>query len=761
MSSAEEKVINTVCAHNCGGRSYLACTVRDGKLVKVAPGDFPDPDYTGLCVRCLTLPQWVYSPERIESPMRRVGERGEGTFEPITWDEALDEIAGRFQALLDQDGPSSIAFSRTSGSSPLGNYRRLAALLGGGGTANFFGGVDMAVHMGLNNTLGFKGMFGQAANEWTDRVRSKLIIVWGNNPAETSMTSMKFLLDARDAGSEIVVIDPRYSATAMHATWWVAPRPGTDLALALGLIHVLIEENLIDREFTRAYSVAPLLVRSNDGRYLTESDITPGGADDVFLAWDESADCASDISKTPDPAFEGHFDVNGLSVATAFTLLRDYVADFSPEKVATITGVSASDIRDLARLYAASPPATIGFGYGVDRYRHGELLTRAGATMAILTGNLGSPGAGVGVQSHGIGHHEAALADAPAMPEWAHAESVPNIEVGTRPLNVRALFCQGDWLNQRMASMNDAKSYLAKLDFVVTVDHFWQTTAEWSDIVLPASTFLEGTEPVRDVVVTRNCILLRQPVIAPVGQSRSDADIEKDLAQRLGLGEWFQDTAEDIARQQIEGSDDHALEGVTLDKLLTQGGAMRLRVPAEPHVQFSDLAFPTKTGRAEFYVEELAALGEALPVYVEDHEALRAHPRAKKFPLVLVQAHARQRAHSTFFNTKWTLSIWPEPALELNPDDAVARGLKDGDLAEAFNDRGEVVARVVCNPDYPPGMCNLAEGWKQQQYVRGNVQQLTNGEINPAQTLLWQQANIPFYDTRVDVRRAPEQGTAP
>ena len=222
----DEVVVNSVCAHNCGGRSPLACTVRDGRLVRVAPAEHPDSRYRGLCVRCLTLPQWVYAEERIATPMRRTGERGSGAFEPVSWDEALDEIAGRFTVLIDAHGAGSIAFSRTSGSSQLANYSRLAALIGGGGSANFFGGVDMAVHMGLNNVLGFKGMFGQAANEWTDRPNARNYLVWGNNPAETSMTSMRFLLDAREAGTEIIVIDSRYSATAMHATWWGRAAPG-------------------------------------------------------------------------------------------------------------------------------------------------------------------------------------------------------------------------------------------------------------------------------------------------------------------------------------------------------------------------------------------------------------------------------------------------------------------------------------------------------------------------------------------------------
>ena len=747
---SDETVVNTVCAHNCGGRAPLACTVRDGRLVRVAPAAHPDARYQGLCVRCLTLPQWVYAEERIATPLRRTGERGSGEFEPVSWDDALDEIAARFSALIDAHGARSIAFSRTSGSSQLANYSRLAALIGGGGSANFFGGVDMAVHMGLNNVLGFKGMFGQAANEWTDRPNARNYLVWGNNPAETSMTSMRFLLDAREAGTEVIVIDSRYSATAMHATWWIAPRPGTDLALALGLLHVLIDEGLVDEAFTRKHTVGPLLVRKDTGTFLRASDVSVTGSDSEYLVMGTNGH-SNRSSSVAVPRLRGRFHVDGHPVATAFSLLAELVADYPPDRVANITGIEAADIRELARTYA-NGPSTIGFGYGVDRYLHAEVLTRAAATMAVLTGNIGKPGSGVGVQSHGIGSRMATLGPTPPLPDWAGTESIPNIEVGSRDLPVRALFCQGDWLNQRMAHMDRARDYLASLEFVVTVDHFWQTTADWSDIVLPASTFLEGRERVRDVAIAGNSVMLRRPVIPPVGESRPDSEIERALAERLGLGGYFKASGEDIVRVQIDGSTDPAMRDITLDGLLARGGAAALRVPAAPNVQFADLKFPTPTGRAEFYVEALAPLGEALPVFREDHEALPGHPSAELYPLVLVQAHARQRAHSTFFNTRWTLEIWPEPVLDLNPADAETRGLNDGDLAEAFNARGNVVARVAVSADYPPGMVNLSEGWKQNQYVAGNVQALTNGTINPAQQLLWGHANIPFYDTRVEVR---------
>ncbi|WP_329609601.1 molybdopterin-dependent oxidoreductase [Mesorhizobium muleiense] len=753
-SVSPEQVVNTVCAHNCGGRSRLACTVRNGVLVRVEPAPAPDDAYTGLCVRCLTLPQWVYSKERIKTPMRRVGPRGSGQFVPISWDEALDEIVDRFNALIYAHGSSSIAFVRSTSASPIASYTRLASLLGGGGTSNFYGGVDMAVHMGLNSTFGDKGMYGQHSNEWTDRLNSKLTIVWGHNPAETAMTAMHHLLNARDAGCQVVVIDPRYSATAMHANWWIAPRPGSDLALALGLLHVLIAEGLIDRPFLFDHSCAPFLVRTDSGKYFRSGDASTSEKPSAPQVWDLHSGRAVELNSTAAPALEGRFEVNGVSVATAFTLLTDSVAKYTPSQVAELTGLDASDIVDLARTYAKAGPAQIGLGYGVDRYKHSELFARAAAAIAIVTGNIGKPGAGVGVQSHYHGSHPARLGPGPALPKWASTKPVPMIEVGRRDLPVRAVFCQGDWINQRMGDMNTSLAYLKTLEFVVTVDHFFQTTTQWSDIVLPACTFLEDNSAARDALVFGNSIYLRPKVIDPVGEARTDFEIERDLARRFGLGEWFRESSEDVVRGQIDGARDPAFDNITYDQVVQAGGAIRLNVPTTPHVQYGNYGFTTKSGRAEFYIEELAELGEALPAFVADHEALLTHALAERYPMLLVQTHARQRAHSTFFNTAWTLEIWPEPILEMNPDDARQRGLANGEMAEAYNDRGHVVARVVCNPDFPPGMCNITEGWKQQQYADGNVQELTNSEINAGQTLIWGHANIPFFDTRVEIRPA-------
>jgi molybdopterin-containing oxidoreductase family molybdopterin binding subunit len=779
--AGDEKVISTYCPPNCGGRCVLDCTVRDGRFVKVEPGQHPDPRYTAICVRGLTHPQRVYSPDRIKYPMKRVGERGEGKFERISWEEALDTIAAKLKEASESYEPGSIVFTGTSGGSTT-DYGRLAALLKGGFLSGYMASQDRATGIDVGNRQGMILTAGLLtnANEWTDRANARLVISWGNNPAETAMTSMRFLFDAQAAGTKVVVVDPRYSATAMHADWWVHPRPGTDPALAWGMINVIIDEGLVDEEFVLAHTIGPMLIRQTDGKYVQTplpeemTAIPPqvlaaalaadpglaGAFAASYMVWDRAQGKAVPQFEAQDPALTGDYVVDGVPVKTGYQMLKEMAAEYTPEKVEEITGVDAEDVRELGRLYGTLKPSTIGMGYGVDRHYQSHTVGRLVATLGGLTGNIGKPGASVGIASHGSGYRTARLGPDGRKP--LPEDAVQTRKVGIKP---RVLFSQGDVMNQYYADMNWTKALFEELDFLVTADHFWQTTSLWSDIVLPASTFLESNSDLVDIQSNRNAVILKRKVIDPLWESKPDIDIERGLAERLGFGEYFQDKEEDIIRHQIEGSKDPQMKGITFEQVVAEGGA-RLNAPPDPNVSNAGLVFTTPTGRIQWYNEEMAPFGEELPVHKDEFEASPNHPLAKKYPLVYTQNHVRQRAHSTYFNSAWTLEVWPEPILEMNPGDAEARGIATGDYVEAFNDRGRAVARAVLNPDYGPGHCNITEGWKQQQFKAGHFQELTNPANNPAFSVLFDyygmyfpsfaqfgMSTIGFYDTRVEVRK--------
>lgn len=748
--AGDEKVISTYCPPNCGGRCRLMATVRDGRLVKVEPGEFPDPRYTAICVRGLTWPQRVYSPSRLKFPMKRVGERGEGKFERISWDEALNTIATRIKESRDKNGPGSVAI----------DYARLNALVGGNSYDAYWKangrstGIDLSIGIGQMAVFGpVPGGFYSAdlsVNEWTDRPNARLQIIVGNNPAHTSMTSFRFLLDAQASGTKLVVIDPWHSATTIHADMWVRPHHGTDTALFLGMLNVLIERGLVDTAAALQYSSGPLLVRLDTKKYLREADIKPGGSDKKFVVWDLATESASVDGDAAQPALEGAYRVDGISTKTAYQLLKERAAEYPPEKVEQITGVPAAELNELAVMYGTLKPSTLGLGYGIDQSFHGGAASRLAAILAVLTDNWGKPGASVGIHSHGIGYWGATLGSGGEVPLPAEAKAKPDPKTA-----IKVAVITRDPMNNRYTDLNAFKEYVKGMDFVVNVEQYWGTTSLWSDIILPACTFFESPTELVAVEANRNSLLLESKAIEPMWESKPDWQIEKELAERLGFGQYFEHTPDQTIPSRVETSKDPAMEGITMAKL-REAGALRLNVPEKSRISkesYRTKPFPTATGRAEIYSEALLPIGEELPIFKDDFEASPNHPLAKKYPLVFNTHHAVQRAHSTYYDSAWLLEIWPEPILEINPVDAEARGLKTGDYAEAFNDRGHAVAKVVVNPDSPPGLCNIQHGWKQQQYRAGHHQELTNPKPNPADVIIGGTANIAFQDSRCEVRK--------
>jgi molybdopterin-containing oxidoreductase family molybdopterin binding subunit len=461
--------------------------------------------------------------------------------------------------------------------------------------------------------------------------------------------------------------------------------------------------------------------------------------------------------QTSSPALAGSYTVNGIECKTAYQLLKERAAEYTLEKVQEITSVPPADVQELAHMLGTIKPAMIGFGWGIDQSLYGSEAARVGSILAVLTDNWGKPGAGIGFHSHATGFRDITPcwgASLPggmvALPATAKAVTDPKI-----PIHV-ALIAR-DPMNNRLCDLNFYKQFVKGLDFSVNVEQYFGTTTLWCDMVLPACTFMESPTDLVSLISARNGLLLQQKVVPPMWESKPDWQIEKELAERLGFGDYYKHTPDTQIRDQLAGAKDPEFQGITLDKLLAAGGALPINVPSTPNIsreRFREAEkFPTDSGRAELYNEKLLPLGQELPVYKDDYEASPTHPLAKKYPLVFTTRHHVQRCHSQFFDSAWLLEIWPEPFLEMNPVDAAARGLKTGDYAEAFNDRGRAVARVVVTSDYPPGQCNIHHGWKQQQYKAGHHQELTNPRINPAHVLMGYAGNLSFQDNRVEVRK--------
>lgn len=779
----QEKIAYTYHPPNCGGRCSMKCTVRDGRLVKIEPNKWPDERLSLICLRGLSEVERVYSPDRIKQPMRRVGERGEGKFEPITWDEALDTVAAKLKELKEQYGGKSILLKASSTveydyNDSLSASSRLIALLGAQGLG--WEGIDIGAADGHNLVTG-ELAFGATQNEITDWVNSNMVILLGSNILETTMTDASFFFDAQEAGAKIVAVDPVYSTTAAKADQWIGLRPGTDAALLWGMVNLILENQWYQSEYLLQYSTAPFLVRQDNGRLLRRQDLEGGvsqadsetieykaasilvtqedtGASKVadYLVWDPAAGSAR-AADTPGitPALEGNFTVNGIPVKTVFTMLKEESRSYTPSWAAEVTEVPEEVIIDLTREYALGGPAVLGYGWaGTDKWYHADTFGRLTAILGTLTGNIGRVGGGAGGISHHIVAWAAALAPWPLPAEFQPAkQEMPFSEMATKPNSVRAMIIQGNILQQHLANLNQTIEWMKKLDLVVVIDPFYNYSAQWADILLPACTNFESEYDVKDMQINRSHVLLQGKVIDPLFESKSDFQIQKELCERLGLGQYLPKDPTQLQNTRL-ASGDPKLEGITVETLKANNYVMRLNVPQEPYRGYMDHRAPTPTGRLELYHEILLPEGMALPKYEEPFEASPQNQLYQRYPLVYIQTKHRFRCHSQYSNSRWLLEINPEPVMEMNPLDAGARGIAPGELVEVFNDRGRVQLRYQPAPDMRPGMVKISEGWWTRYFATGSFQSLTNSALNPRQLKLVHGPVVPYYDTLVEVRKA-------
>ncbi|HEY7675935.1 MAG TPA: molybdopterin-dependent oxidoreductase, partial [Candidatus Methylomirabilis sp.] len=559
-----------------------------------------------------------------------------------------------------------------------------------------------------------------------------------------------FVREAQRRGARVICIDPNRTATASKADLWISPRPGTDGALALSLLHEIVSRGLHDKAFLRAHSNAPYLVREDTKGFLRERDAR-GGDSTAYMVWDAGSPGARPAAAAREASLDGRYPIglaDGTTVrcAPAFQLLRELAAEYPPERAAGVTAVPAETIRALAVDLATRRPSAIRIGYGVDRWYWSDYTARAVAALAVATGNIGIPGGGISVHSgtypvpasmmafRNPGGRSASLLDA--------IELMSAIESG-RPYPVKALWLSAsNLLNQTAANRGRVlSSIVPRLEFLVVSEHFMTASAELADVVLPAATIFERLDLIPGIFLQ-----LQQPSVAPQGESKSEFAMFAALAERMGVGESFRRAPEEYLEEALAGPDP-LLEGITLDRLRREG-AVLLNRPAEPYVAFRDCRFRTPSGKIELYKEELGAHGAELPVYREPIEASPFNPIARRFPLTLLFSHSKHRIHSTFANMPMIKKLEPEPILEIHPVDAAARDIADGDVVRVLNDRGTVTLRCRLNTDLRPGVLVLPEGHWVRDFPAGDPYSLTHDLVSSTSE------NYAFYDTLVEVEKA-------
>jgi len=703
-------VIHTVCSHDCPDSCAVLVSVNEeGRAVKVE-GDPSHPVTQGfLCGKVAKYLDRVYSPERLQFPMRRKAGAVKGplpagaehsAFERITWDEALDLVAVRLAEVCDAYGPESIlpySYAGTIGALGYGSMdRRFFHRLGASQ-------LDRTICATAGGDA-FLTVYGKKLGTDTeDFHRARLILAWGANVHGNNIHLWPQIEEARRQGARLIVIDPYRTRTAKLADWHLAIHPGTDAALALGMMHVLFREDLHDAEYIAAHT-------------------------------------------------------------HGFEALRERADEYTPECVASVTGIPAKDVVRLAREYATTVPAVIRMNYGVQRSQNGGTAARAIAMLPALTGAWKHRGGGLQMSTSGAFSFDSNTLERPDLMEKSAlgrpARTVNMSQLGAALTTlgeqahdgpcVHALFVYNSNPAAIAPNQNAVLRGLARPDlFTVVHEQFFTDTADYADVLLPATTFLEHTDI--QGAYGHYYVQLSQQAIEPVGESRSNVWLFGQLAQRMGFDEpCFRDTAEEMVEQALQTASDPAfplMQGITIDAL-RQKGRVRLRL-GEAFMPFADGVFPTPSGKIELYSEALAARGlDPLPAFIPPVES-RHSTGSATYPLEFLPRKADTYMNSTFANLPWhqQREVSTAGALEMHVDDATARGIATGDTVEVVNGRGVLHLRAIVGNAVPAGVVAGRLAWNKLSAGGSNVNALTS------ETLTDIGRGATFYSTLVEVRK--------
>jgi anaerobic selenocysteine-containing dehydrogenase len=690
-STADPKaiVVRAACPHDCPDTCALEITVENGRAIKVE-GAADHPTTRGvLCTKVARYLDRTYSKERVLYPLRRVGKKGTASFQRIGWDEALDAIAMRFKEITaSADGPQAILPYSYAGTMGLLQYCSM--------DRRFFHRLGASL---LDRTIcstagkaGYMATIGASIGTDLEQFENaKLILIWGSNPIVSNLHLWSRVQEAKRRGAKLVAIDPYESLSAEKCHVHLAPLPGTDAALALGMMHVLIAEDLLDHDYIARYTLG-------------------------------------------------------------FDALKERVREYPPERVAQITGLPTGDIVSLARDYGSIRPAVIRLNYGMQRHAGGGMAMRTAACLPALVGAWRDPAGGALLSSSGSYPVNNKALERPDL-IWNNPRTINMSTIGDALLEakdppVRAIYVYNSNPVAVAPESGKVVAGFAREDlFCVVHDVFLTDTADYADIVLPATTQLEHL----DVHSSYGhlYVLANNAAIAPLGEAKPNTEVFRRLAARMGFEEaCFRESDEEIARNAFM-LDHPRAQGLDWDKLKAEGW-QRLNVPS-PFAPFAEGNFPTPSGKCEFYSETLARQGvDPLPTYTPPRESVQSNPPlAARFPLAIISPPARHALNSSFANLPLFVEHEKTPWLDIHPDDASARGIADGDKVRVFNDRGSMLltARVSTKPR--PGVVVALSIWWRKLSPDGNNANAVTGQ---GLTDLGRAAT--FYDCLVEVERA-------
>lgn len=688
VKATAQTVVRGACPHDCPDTCALLTTTENGMATKVQGN--PAHAQTGgvLCNKVSRYAERTHHPDRLLTPLKRVGAKGSGQFEPVSWDAALTDIASRLKTIAARD-PEAIAPYSYAGTMGLVQGEAMAGRFFNRLGASLLDRTicSAAGTEGVTQTLG--GKVGMRVEFFAE---SKLIIIWGSNSIGSNLHFWRYAQQAKRDGARLICIDPRRSETAEKCHEHIALLPGTDAALALAVMHELIKNDWLDHDYIAQHTVGWAALKER------------------ALLWDA-------------------------------------------ERAALVCGVAVAQIKNLARDYGQclvnQQPAAIRLNYGMQRVRGGGNATRAVACLPALIGAWRHRAGGVLLSSSGLFPVDKAALQRPDLLAGRSPRTINMSTIGNALLNetsldfgpkIQALIVYNSNPVAVAPESGKVVQGFARDDlFTVVLEHFQTDTADYADYILPATTQLEHWDV--HLSYGHTDVLLNRPAIAPLGQSKTNTQIFRDLAAYMGLNKGlseacFKDDDETLCRAAFG-------EKVDFDELLVNGFAT-LELPQAP---FATGNFPTPSGKCEFFSQRMADQGfDGLPDHVANYESSGA---SNDYPLAMISPPARNFLNSTFVNVTSLRNIEVEPVLEIHADDAAPRGITTGAVVNVFNQRGSYKVKAEVSARARPGVVNgLGVWWRKFGLDGTNVNQLTS-------QLLTDMGKGPvFYDCLVEVRVA-------
>ena len=730
------------CCPGWGDHEYCAIKtiVKDGKMVRTEKADYTgaEKDEGYICQKGIMSCRQPYNPKRLLYPLKRAGERGEGKWERISWDQALDEIAAKLLEIREKYGPEALAMWNVTASLP--PSQGLDCLLGSR-FLGLWGATDPVQGYGLDNGPFYAAFFdmGNFYKYMTTDPRnfdsSDFIIVWGANPIENQQRLARHIVEARSRGAKIVDIGLLFDATAGYADQFIPVKPGSDPALSMTMANLIIQRGLYKEDFLLENTVAPFLVRDDTNLFMRDADGNP-------LVWDLDADApASTVSgekaiPVAHMELDGEHDVDGVHCKTAFARLREHASSYTPEWQERITGVAPEVVVQLTDEYVAAPNAYIIGALGL-RYQNTGESYRSFYLLGMLTGNLGHPGAGVTSEMLPAGF-PLVFNDAPiTMPNGREgykgkylrqAEFIEQVK-SQEPYPIKAFWVvQGNPVHNCPSRGLWIDELFPQFELIVDTDIWMTDTCEYADYVLPAAMPFERYELVASAAY--NHVVLQEPAIEPQGEAKDPTFIYSELAKRVGLGEYFDKTALEWIDVRIH-SEYPMIANIepplTLERLKKEK-MVRAATPPVNWDPFMGMEFDTPSKRLEFYNERLVPVDDQLAKYLEPLEA--------PTPMSLANGTAKGKYH--FFSGRqrfFMQSMFSDdpvmaelsgghPTGRMNPVDAEAEGIKDGDKVEIYNERGHVVIEMKLDQVIPPGTVQCWFGWRHEAFEEGMYSEL-------------------------------------